>query len=138
MSRDGITGVPSETGPMQQIGSVIFDNGAGPHVYKIKQAKVACGSSGDNTIIAAVTGKQIVVLGWLLANKGTIIDAKWVDGTAGTDLTGPITLPAAAASVSFVKVSDNCPLTPGTAATLLALNLSGAQVVNGCVWYIEV
>lgn len=135
-------GLPQETAPIAQVGSIIYDkyDGQGPKVYQLLQAKVAASSSGDNTIVAAATGKKIVVLGWTLINKGTIIDAKWVDGTGGTDLTGPMTLPAAAAAVGggIQRVSENQPLTPGTVSTLLALNLSGAQVVNGSVWYITV
>lgn len=122
---------PSAVAPMR-IGTVVYKG----KEYDIKSVKYAGGSSGDNTVLAAVTGSQIVVIGFQLANKGTIIDAKFTDGAGGTDLTGPVTLPAAAAARWDLPVHFNMPLTPCTVSTALILNLSGAQVVNGVVFYI--
>lgn len=139
MARD-FAGNPIEMAPLHSVGSVLYDkfDGNGPKVYQLKQAKVNATASGDNTVVAAVTGKQIVVVGWDLATKGTITDVKFVDGTGGTDLTGAFTLAAAGALRWVNRPSDNMPLTAGTVSTLLSVNTSTTQVVNGAVWYILV
>lgn len=101
-----------------------------------KYAKIAASSSGNNTIVAAVAGKRIKVLGFWMISDGDV-DVKFQSGAGGTDLTGLIYMPSSGAGVS-VPVSDQgvMPLTePGA---LLNLNLSGATAVGGAVTYKEV
>ncbi len=53
----------------------------------MKTAPIAASSTGDNTAtVAAVPGKRIAVLAFVLSFGGTV-NAKWKSGT-GTDLTG--------------------------------------------------
>lgn len=139
MARDQ-GGIPVEMTPVHGIGSIVYDkfDGNGQKVYQLLQAAVKATASGDNAVVAAQSGKKIVVVGWDLSTKGTIVDVKFVDGAAGTDLTGAFTLAAAGAVRWINRPSDNCPLTPGTTNTLLSVNVSAAQVVNGSLWYILV
>lgn len=100
-----------------------------------KYAKISASSSGNNTVVAAVTSKKIRVLGWNLVGNGAV-NAKWQDGAGGTDLTGLYYVAAAGGGISvpfnpvgWFETSSN---------TLLNLNLSGAVAVGGSLCYVEV
>lgn len=100
-----------------------------------KYAKISASSSGNNTVVAAVTSKKIRVLGWNLVGNGAV-NAKWQDGASGTDLTGLYYVAAAGGGISvpfnpvgWFETSSN---------TLLNLNLSGAVAVGGSLCYVEV
>ena len=100
-----------------------------------KFAKISASSSGNNTVVAAVTSKKIRVLGWNLVGNGAV-NAKWQDGAGGTDLTGLYYVAAAGGGicvpfnpVGWFETSSN---------TLLNLNLSGAVAVGGSLCYVEV
>ena len=100
-----------------------------------KYAKISASSSGNNTVVAAVTSKKIRVLGWNLVGNGAV-NAKWQDGAGGTDLTGLYYVAAAGGGicvpfnpVGWFETSSN---------TLLNLNLSGAVAVGGSLCYVEV
>lgn len=98
-----------------------------------KFAAVAASSSGDNTIVAAVTSKKIRVLSYtLMANAA--VNAKWQSSVAG-DKSGLLYL-AANGGVS----SGFCPLGhfETVAGEALELNLSGAVAVGGHITYVEV
>lgn len=106
--------------------------------YQIKHANVAASSSGDNTIVAAVAGKQIWVLECVLMSSGTV-NVKFQSGASGTDITGLFYL---IANTGFAKnhgggdrVIELCRTATGE---LLNLNLSGAVPVGGVVTYLEV
>jgi hypothetical protein len=100
----------------------------------LRYASIAVSSSGNNAVVAAVTGKSIVVMQyWLSANAA--VNAKWQDDGAGTptDLTGLLYADA--------KGGVTCPFSPGGIFTTrsgksLDLNLSGAQAVGGSVVYV--
>jgi hypothetical protein len=100
-----------------------------------KFAKIAASSSGNNTLVAAVTGKKIRVLGFNFIGNGAV-NAKFQDGAGGTDLTGLYYIPAAGGGVSVGYSRAGWFET--TAATLLNLNLSGAVAVGGSLVYLEV
>jgi hypothetical protein len=99
-----------------------------------KFAKIAASTSGNNTIVAAVSAKKILVLGWEMIASGTVT-AKFQDGAGGTDLTGPVALTAQTRwsavpwQYGHIITSTN---------TLLNINLSGAIAVNGHLIYVEV
>lgn len=100
-----------------------------------KYAKIAASASGNNTLIAAVTGKKIRVLAYNFMGAGAV-NAKFQDGAGGTDLTGLKYIAAAGGGIC-------APFNPvgwfeTTAATLLNLNLSGAVGVGGEITYVEV
>lgn len=100
-----------------------------------KFAKIAASSSGDNTIVAAVTSKKIRVLAYHITGNAAV-NAKWQSGAAGTDLTGLEYIAAQGGGLS-------APFSPvgwfeSASGVLLNLNLSGAVAVGGCVVYVEV
>jgi hypothetical protein len=93
-------------------------------------AAIAASSSGDNAIVAAVTGKRIRVLNYMFMAT-TPVNVKWRSAT--TDLCGA--LPAGAnggASCSFEGMG--CFQT--AAGEALNLNLSGAVAVGGHLTYV--
>lgn len=99
-----------------------------------KFAAIAASSSGNNTIVAAVTSKKIRVLGLKLIANGTV-NAKWQSGASGTDLTG--------LSYLVVNSGEVLPFSPvgwfeSASGVLLNLNLSGAVAVGGHLIYVEV
>ena len=107
---------------------------AGGTVVTPKFATIAASTSGNNTLIAAVTSKKIRVLAAAFMSNGTV-NAKFQSGASGTDLTG-----------LFYMVANTGAALPYNPAgwfetgsnTLLNLNLSGAIAVGGCITYIEV
>lgn len=107
---------------------------AGGTVVTPKFAAIAASSSGNNTLIAAVTSKKIRVLAVAFMANGTV-NAKFQSGAGGTDLSGLFYMVA--------NTGAALPYNPAgwfeTASnTLLNLNLSGAVAVGGCITYIEV
>ena len=54
----------------------------------IKRAKIDAASSGDNTLVAAVTGKKIRVLAAFFTMTGTAVTIRFESGAGGTALTG--------------------------------------------------
>jgi uncharacterized protein YgiB involved in biofilm formation len=93
-------------------------------------AVIAASSSGDNAIVAAVTGKRIRVLAYaLIANAA--VNAKW--RSASTDVTGLLYL-AANGGVAAGFEGMGCFQT--AAGEALNLNLSGAVAVGGHLTYV--
>ena len=91
-------------------------------------------SSGDNTLLAAVTSKKIRILQYTIV-CGAAVNARFEDGAGGTALTGVMEF-AANSGIS-------APYSPvghfeTTANTLLYLELSSAVPVDGHFTYVEV
>jgi len=61
-------------------------------VQLVKHAKIDAASSGDNTLVAAVTGKKIRVLAAFFTMTGTAVTIRFEDGAGGTALTGQMEL----------------------------------------------
>lgn len=99
-----------------------------------KFAAIAVSSSGNNTLVAAVTSKKIRVLGLYLVANGTV-NAKFQSGASGTDLTG---LAYLVANTGFVLPFNPVGWFETAVTTLLNLNLSGAVAVGGALVYVEV
>lgn len=100
-----------------------------------KFASISASSSGDNTIVAAVTSKKIRVLAYNLMGAGAV-NARWQTAAAGAYLTGLKYIAAAGGGIC-------APFNPvgwfeTVAGDLLNLELSGAVAVGGEVVYIEV
>lgn len=100
-----------------------------------KFAAIAASSSGNNTLVAAVTSKKIRVLAYNIIGNGAV-NAKFQSGAGGTDLTGLKYIAAAGGGicapfnpVGWFETGSN---------TLLNLNLSGAVAVGGELVYVEV
>ena len=54
----------------------------------VKRAKIDGATSGNNTLVAAVTGKKIRVLALTATMTGTAVTIRFEDGAGGTALTG--------------------------------------------------
>lgn len=99
-----------------------------------KYAAIAASSSGNNTIVAAVTSNKIRVLAVQLISNGTV-NVKWQSGASGTDLTG---LAYLVANAGYVLPFNPVGWFESASGVLLNLNLSAAVAVGGSVTYIEV
>lgn len=110
----------------------------GDYYEPVKYAVIDDASSGNNTVIAAVTGKRIRVLSYTLVPTADVV-ARWESGAGGTALTGQMNLLAEDGVVSQ-GVSANCGshgCFETAAGALLNLELSGAVSVDGHLTYIE-
>ena len=102
-----------------------------------KFANIAVASSGDNTIVAAVSGKKLRVLNGFMIAAGDV-DAYFVDG-ANTAKVGDGTngMDLAANSGFTLPFSPVGWFETGSGQSL-DLNLSAAVRVAGCITFIEV
>lgn len=100
----------------------------------VKYALIDHASSGDNTLVAAVTGKKIRVHSLFLVAAGTVT-VRFESGAGGTALTGQMTL-----AVNNVLVLPHSAhgWFETAAATLLNLELSAGVSVDGGLTYSEV
>ena len=103
---------------------------------EIKSAVINDSSSGDNTIVAAVSGKKIAVLGVFVMSDGTV-DVRFEDGVAGAFKTGQMPLEAREGFVLPIGGPESY-WWIGSANTLLNLELSAAINVHGLVSYREI
>lgn len=99
-----------------------------------KFAAIAAASSGDNTLVAAVAGKQIRITSLFFVTAGAVT-VRFEDGAGGTALSGQMQFPA--------NGGISLPYNPKgwfetSATTLLNMELSGAISVAGGLQYIEV
>ncbi len=106
----------------------------GGTVVTPKFAAIGASSSGNNTIVAAVTSKKIRVLAAQLVANGSV-NVKWQSGASGTDLTG---LAYLVVNTGYVLPFNPAGWFETGSATLLNLNLSAAVAVGGSITYIEV
>lgn len=98
---------------------------------------VSVNSNGDNTLIAGVAGRRIMVVGYVLMGAGTVT-AKFTDGAGGTVLgTLPLT-------TTYPTVAPIAPISPvagqqgwmcGTAGNALVMNLSSGVFAYGHISY---
>jgi hypothetical protein len=99
-----------------------------------KFAVISAGTSGNNTIVAAVANKKIRVLALTLSFSDAV-NAKFQSGASGTDKTG---LFYGTTNTQIVLPYNKLGWFETAASALLNLNLSGAVPVGGCLTYIEV
>lgn len=100
-----------------------------------KYAVIDAATSGDNTLVPAVTGKKIRVMSLFATMTGTQVTIRFESGASGTALTGQM-LPIQGHTIVI-------PFNPAgwfetAAGELLNMELSGAQSVDGALTYIEV
>lgn len=99
-----------------------------------KYAVIAASTSGNNTIVAAVTSKKIRVLAVAFMSNGTV-NAKFQSGAGGTDISGLFyTVANTGAALNFNPAG----WFETAAGALLNLNLSAAIAVGGVLTYVEV
>lgn len=121
--------------PSVQSSTSTYCDGAYP---RIKFAVIDDASSGDNTVIAAVSGKKIRVLSYTLVPTADVT-VRFESGAAGTALTGQMVL-FQEDGVVTQNLSVNCGsygCFETAAGALLNLELSGAVSVDGHITYIE-
>lgn len=99
----------------------------------VKYAAIAASINGNNTVVAAVTGKRILVLAYNLVAAGAV-NAKWRSGAA-TDISGLKTLAAAGSQLTYPENQHGWVRT--VAGEALVLNLSSGTVVGGELTYVE-
>jgi hypothetical protein len=105
---------------------------------QVKSAVINVSVAGDNTIVAAVAGKQITVVGLLLMNNvatAQIVTLK--DGTGGAALSGPLGLSTTQSPLFMPERPDFEYFSTSAVANNLVLNLSAATNVGGVVWYVQ-
>ena len=104
-------------------------------VDSLARAAVNAASSGDNTLVAAVTGAKVKVVAVVLV-AASDVNVRFESGAGGTALTGVMSLLAAGDNALVLPFAP-----PGyhwfetAAGALLNLELSGAVQVSGCVVY---
>lgn len=104
----------------------------------IQRAAINVTAAGDNTIVAAVAGKLIYVVGMVLSGPGGANNVIIKDGTAGTAMSGPL----AVGTATTIVMPQNVPggfdwYSTSNVANNLVLNLSAATQVGGTVWFIQ-
>lgn len=112
--------------------STLYD---GTTPLAVKYASVDAATSGNNTLVSAVTGKKIRVVAAFLTMTGTAVTIRFESGADGTALTGQMTPTQGA---TFVLPFNPVGWFETAAGSLLNLELGGAQSVDGCVVYVEV
>lgn len=91
-------------------------------------------ASGDNTIVAAVSGKKIRVLAMVLVGEAAG-GAAFEDGAGGSELSGQMKF---AAGTVIVFPFNPLGWMETTANTILNLETDAAVIVRGCLTYVEV
>jgi hypothetical protein len=100
----------------------------------IKYAAISGATSGNNTLVAAVSGKKIRVLS-LYLNTVSAVTVRFEDGAGGTALSGVMSLPDTG---GMVLPHNEGGWFETTAGTLLNMELGGALQTSGGLAYIEV
>ena len=100
----------------------------------VKRAVIDAATSGNNTLVAAVTGKKIRVLAAFFTMTGTAVTIRFEDGAGGTALTGQM---GPTAGQTIVLPFNPVGWFETSASTLLNMELGGAQSVDGVLVYIE-
>lgn len=100
--------------------------------FLLTNAAVSVSSSGDNALVAAIGGQTIRIYRIVLVCEAPVA-AKFVDGMAGTDLTGA--MPMLAHGSIVLESATQEPLFRCSSGNAFVLNLDGAVAVTGFVQY---
>lgn len=98
-------------------------------------AVIAAATLGDNTLVAAVTGKKIRVLAAVLVASGGANTVRFESGAAGTALSGQMDV---AADGQLILPLNGFGWLETAAGALLNLELSAGTSVAGALVYEEV
>lgn len=109
--------------------------GAAPSSGCIRAA-VSAATAGNNTLVAAASGKRTKVLGLLLVAAGAV-NVRLDDGPGGTPLTGLISLAAEGNGFVLPMALPGSHWLETSVNTALVLNLSAAVQVSGCIVYYQ-
>ena len=105
-----------------------------PPVIDVKHKKIDAASSGDNTLVAAVSGKRILVTSLFLVSAGTV-NVRFESGASGTALTGQMNL---IANTGFALNYNEYGWFVTAKDELLNMELSDAISVDGSLSYREI
>lgn len=128
-----ITGSGTANLRLQASGAVIGQTELGVEKF----AAIAAGSSGDNTVIAAVTGKKLRIKR-LAVIVGSAVNIYFTSAAAGTVIFGGSTNKINLAANGGFILPDSPGWFETAAGDALVLNLSGAVAVSGGLVYQEV
>lgn len=103
-------------------------------ITAIKYAVISAASLGDNTVVAAVTGKKIRILSAVLI-AASAVAVRFESGAGGTAISGVMSL---GANGGYTIPFSEAGWGETAAATLLNLELSAAVQVSGMLVYAEV
>ena len=104
----------------------------------VKRAAIDASGSGDNELIAAVTGKKIKVLAvFLVATEAVAATLYTGPQASGTALTGPVGLADNGGFVLNAPANEWMHWLETAASAELNLYLSAAKQVSGSVLYYE-
>jgi hypothetical protein len=119
----------------QDLTGYVYDQS---NVLQVKYAIINAASSGNNTLVAAVTGKKIRVISMFLTTDAAVT-ATIQSGAGGTALVGALSLGDSTGTNApgFVLGENTHGWFQTAAGALLNLNLSGAVQVSGCLSYVE-
>lgn len=112
----------------------LFGSGRELEYIDIKRAVIDNASSGDNEIVAAVTGKKIRVLSGFIESGGAVT-VRFESGAGGTALTGQMSL---AANQNMVLPYNPLGWFETVAGAALNMELGGAVSVDGAIQYVEI
>ena len=101
---------------------------------QIKYSTISGNTSGDNTVVAAVTGKKIRVLSLYVITTDAATVA-FESGASGTALTGDV---PCAANGGFVLPFNSGGWFETAASALLNMELNAVSQTSGALSYIEV
>jgi hypothetical protein len=102
-----------------------------------KHAVIDAAVAENNTIVAAVAGKRILVLSYVIVASGgaqTLI--RWESGAGGTALTGEMDLGDNLALI--VPYNPGGCFAPTAVGALLNLQITAATSVDGHISYVEI
>ena len=100
-----------------------------------KRAAVSAITTGDNTLVAAVTGRKIRLMAAVLEPTGGNATIRFEDGAGGTALTGQMVI---GTNSEFLLPYNPVGWLETSAATLLNLEVTSAGSVSGFIVYEEV
>lgn len=102
---------------------------------EVQYASISVTAAGDNTVVAAVAGRKIRVLGVFLVASGGANTVRFESGAGGTALTGAMDL---ASDGQFAPGYNPLGWFETAAGALLNLELSAGTLVAGALTYVEV
>lgn len=114
----------------QQYGNIYI----GERLLSVKRAAINASSNGNNTLVAAVPARKLVVLNILIMSAGTVT-LIFQSGAGGTALSGGLPLTA---QKGFCPGYDPTGHFETAAGELLNLNLSAGVACTGYLNYVEV
>lgn len=100
----------------------------------VKRAVISGATSGDNALVAAVTGKKIRVISLFLIAAGAVT-VRFESGAGGTALTGVMSVAANGGMVLNTNYDGWFQTAEGV---LLNMELGGAVQVSGALTYQEI